>query len=255
MLKIKTGRIKIRKLIFSAMFVVTIFILMIYVSFSWFNNSKEAEVSGITMDVGKGTELIIKTEQFPEGTKFLSMDFDKNYPLESLSGNGQYFYTAEIGFPDIDYDDEEGSTVAKKEVLGYLPVEKLETVEDYLKIGAFAMDFSLHIDKTTDVYLYPAEEDGGSFITPAPESHYKDENNKSPYGDFDVGLISGAIRIAFLQKNADGIYVPTLIWAPDTGTELSIDENGQIYVNANSENYEDKYVFLSENEMKITFSK
>ncbi len=249
--KLKTRRTKIRRLIFNAMFVLSLLIIMVYVSFSWFVSSKQAEVSGITMNVAKGTELTIKTEEFPDGIKSLDINFNKDYPLDSLAGNGQYFYTPEIGFPEVDSDSTQGSTVSKKDVIGYIPVEKLNTVEDYLNIGAFAMDFSLHIEKDTEVYLYASEEGDGSFVIPAPESDYKDENNKSPYGDFDVGLISGAVRIAFLQKNDAGVYVPTFIWAPNSSIELGFDENGQIFVNDNSANYEEKYLFMGADEAKI----
>ena len=84
--KLRTRRTKTRRLIFNAMFVMSLLIIMVYVSFSWFNNSKQAQVSGITMNVAKGTELTIKTEEFPDGTKSLDINFNKDYPLDSLAG-------------------------------------------------------------------------------------------------------------------------------------------------------------------------
>lgn len=247
----RVKRTKVRRWMLNAMFIVSLLIIITYVSFSWFNNARNAEVSGITMNVAKGTEMVIRTDQFPEGTKSLDINFDRDHPLLSLAGNGRYFYTAEVGFPDVEYDGAEGDVVIEKEVLGYASAGELTDVEDYLEIGAFAMDFSLYIEKDTEVYLYGAAEGGESFVIPAPAEHYEDGMNKSPYGDFDVGRICGAIRIAFLQKDAEGVYQPTLLWAPDTSTHLKIDEAGQYSVSEASEEYEETYIYLSENTTKI----
>ena len=252
MLALKTKRIKPRRAIFNAMFVVALLVIIISVSFSWFITSRQAKVSGITMNVAKGTELMIKTEDSPDG-KSLELDFNDEYPLQSLAGNGRYLYSAEIGFDPDEIDHSQGNAVFTKKILGYLPVGSLNTVEDYLKAGAFACDFSLQISKDTDVYLYgPDEDSDGSWVMPAPKDHYTDESNTGPYGDFDIGRISGAIRVAFLQKNEAGEYVPTLIWAPDTSTELGVDENGQYFVDDDSDRYEEKYTVLGSDKEAAT---
>lgn len=250
MTTLKTRRINIRRVIFNSMLVISLLVIMLYVSYSWFVSSKKATVSGITMNVDKGTELLIQTED-SEG-KSLELNFNDEYPLQSLAGNGQYLYSPEIGFDPDEYDNADENTVLNKKVLGYLPINSLETVEDYLAAGAFACDFSLQINKDTDVYLYGLGENGdGSAVTPAPDDHYKDGKTTGPYGDFNVGSITGAIRVAFLQMNEEGKYVPTLIWAPDTSTELGVDENDQYFVNTESENYEESYTVIGKNDEEI----
>ncbi|MBR6681171.1 MAG: hypothetical protein IKL59_07925 [Clostridia bacterium] len=248
---LKTKRIKPRRVIFNAMFAIALLVIIIYVSFSWFVSSKQAEVSGITMNVDKGTELMIKTENSEDG-KSLELDFDDEHPLQSLAGNGQYLYSADIGFDPLETDTDNENTVFSKKILGYLPIESLETVGDYIEAGAFACDFSLNINKDTDVYLYGLGESGeGSSVTPAPIDHYADEKNTGPYGDFDIGNIAGAIRVAFLQKNDAGQYVPTLIWAPNTSTEFGIDDNNQYFVKTDSDNYEEKYTVIGNSKDQI----
>ena len=109
MTTVKTRRINLRRVIFNSMLVISLLVIMLYVSYSWFVSSKKATVSGITMNVDKGTELLIQTED-SEG-KSLELNFNDEYPLQSLAGNGQYLYSPEIGFDPDEYDNAEKSRI------------------------------------------------------------------------------------------------------------------------------------------------
>ena len=223
---------------------------MISVSFSWFSSSESASVSGVKMEVTEGDSLLLKMGSEEDGVKDLEFDFDREYPLKAVSGNGKYFYDAILGYPDDALDNVEGDhTAVDREVLGYVPLSGLEDCEDYMRFGMFAYDFSMHIDRDTPVYIYPlSSDDVPSAVTPAPASDYPDGNNKSPYGDFDIGNVCGAMRVAILQKNAEGSYEPTFVWAPNTTIELYKDDDGALHVETDAEkvNPESKYIYLGE---------
>ena len=239
------GKTKL-KWIKNGMFVASLLIMTIMISYSWFNQNKSASVSGVTINVASIPELLIN------GEKSLQLDFDKDYPLQSVTGNGAFMYTAKIGFPE-DIGDK---TVVQREVLGYIPVENLDSYANYKEAGAFAYDFKVFMDEDNiDVYLYGADEEkeipegempDGSWVIPAPEDHYVDRSNQSHYGEFDIGYITGAVRVAFLQKDANGVYQPTLIWIPDTTTKLTVIDDDTATLETDSSDVEATYTFLGE---------
>ena len=110
----------------------------------------------------------------------------------------------------------------------------------------------MSLDKDSDVFLYGKRSSSvASNIRPADSDAYSDAEqypfgSSSPYGDFDIGYICGAMRIAILQKNSDGTYESKLIWAPSSTVELYQDEQGQLHVNPNSANCETTYTYLGE---------
>ena len=251
----KTRRVNKRNIIFGILFVVSLIFIMIAVTFSWFNSGKKASVSGIQMQVEKGDDLTLKIGDQQNTT--MHFEFDAEYPLQARTGNGLYFYDAVLGYPELDPSENQGSTILDKVAMGYTSVVDPGTFEDlgpdqseceqYIKNGICAVDFSLNLDKNAAVYLYgKSSGDMPSMIGPADKSDYADGNNKSPYGDFDIGYICGAMRIAILQKQEDGRYVPKLIWAPSTTVELYEDAQSQLHINANSTNLEQTYIYIGE---------
>ena len=237
MARSKSNKIRL-KWIRGAMFVASMLIMIIMVTYSWFISSKKATVEGISIDVSKIPELLIN------GEKALTLEFDREYPLKSLTGNGEFLYAADIGFPEDAHEQE----VAQREVLGYIPIPDLSAADAYKEAGAFAYDFRLSVDnESIDVFLCGADDDDeGSWVIPAPIEHYEDGSNTGPYGDFDVGYITGAIRVAFLQKGADGKYHTTLVWIPDTTTQLIEEERDSVTLitDPESSEIESSYFFL-----------
>jgi len=251
----KTTRVNRRNKLFGALFVISLVFIMVSVSFSWFTTGKQASVSGIQMQVEDGDELTLKIGDQQNTT--MSFEFDAEYPLQARTGNGLYFYDAVLGYPENDSGSTSGSTTLDKVVMGYTTVVNPDTFveldpaqtecEQYIKNGVCAVDFSLNLDKDANAYLYgKSSNDAPSTISPANKADYENANNKSPYGDFDIGYICGAMRIAILQKNEAGQYVPTLIWAPSTTVELYEDDQGKLHINPNSTRVEETYTYVGE---------
>ena len=145
-------RQKSRKIIFGGMFVVSLIIIMVFVSYSWFNTGDKANVTGITMNVAEGEELLIKAVGDNEDPgKILAMDFPEDLVLKSVAGNGIYFYNAEIGFSGDSVKNENGVEIFEKEAIGYSSIDLTGTEEDplagYKEAGVFVFDFSFYIHK------------------------------------------------------------------------------------------------------------
>lgn len=227
MATVKTKKEKIREKIFGSMFVVSILFIMITVTYSWFMEGDNASVSNVHMDVEKPSELYFTIGDGDETkqVKELKFEFDKDFKLDAVTGNGKFFYRAEL--------DEKGKVVE------YISVSESE----YFKKGIFTVDFEMYIDETTPVYLYP--ESSGDEPIPSGVTGV-DSSPQSPYGEFSTKHVSGAIRFAILQADENGEYHPTFIWAPDTASELRTDGlNVSIYEGESDKIYED-YIYVTE---------
>lgn len=247
MRKSKTKKANIRRRIFSGMFVVSLVIIMISVSFSWFSTGSKATVTGIQMSVADEGSLSFLVGDVEQPIVNFPIDADQE-PLKAVSGNGKYFYTAEL--------DENGNPIYSQIISGKLPeISEGDAIQDpkqkellaFKAAGIYAFDFSLKSEDDGPVYLYPkSQEDANgnrktSGVTPVTE-----DGKNSPYGEFSPGYISGAIRIAILQYDPElKEYHPTFIWAPDTDVELySDDENNQMGVKIEGVSYEESYIYL-----------
>lgn len=199
-----TVRIKgmnLREKIFRSMFVVSILLIMITISYSWFMEGDNASVSNVHMDVEKPSELYftIGDGENKEKVKELQFEFADDFRLDSVAGNGKYFFTANL--------DENGK------VIEYVLLDE----DEYTVNGIFYTDFEMFIEESTPVYLYTESSDD----TPVASGVVGvDSSPKSPYGNFSTKYISGAVRLAILQADENGVYHPTFIWAPDTESEL-----------------------------------
>ena len=226
MATVKFKKINLREKIFGTMFVVSMVFIMITISYSWFMDGSNASVSNVQMDVEKGSELYLMVGgENSNKVKDLEFEFDEDFKLNAVAGNGKYFYTARL--------DDNGNAVE------YISISE----QNYAQYGVYAFSFEMYIDESTPVYLY-TESSGDE---PAPSGVTgSDESSKSPYGDFSTKYISGAVRIAILQADKDGEYHPTFIWAPDTDSELR--ENGtdiDIYEGTTGKVYED-YIYVTQ---------
>ncbi|MBE6592731.1 MAG: hypothetical protein E7642_01910 [Ruminococcaceae bacterium] len=244
---VRARRLNIRKTIFGGMFVVSLLIIMVFVSYSWFNSGEKATVTGITMNVAEGNNLVIKSaDPNSEAQKTLKMAFPEGLMLKAVSGDGIHFYEAKIGYKK---DESSGEPTYVKDVVDYTPID-ISDVDSYIAAGIFAFDFSFSIETDKAVYIYgPDQIEGkaGSSVVPAIDSVYErpdyvlDEETgiqtppswKSPYGNFNVGNICGAVRIAIFQEveetdeegNISSYYKPTFIWAPNSTIELYRDSD------------------------------
>lgn len=225
--KTRRAKANIKKKLFEAFFAVSLVLIMVSISYSWFTTGQRATVHGIQMQVAEGDNLSIKVFGPSEYGENASFEFpEMKDKMQARAGDGVYFYDAVLGSTD---DEEiallqEGDTSSETEskpyqAAGYVALEDCgpyATVEDYIKYGICAVDFSLKAGSATKVYLY-----GDSAISPADVSEYNDTENypqgaMSPLGPLDqegkldknnyldIGNICGAIRVAILQKIDSG---------------------------------------------------
>ena len=262
---VRARRLNIRKTIFGGMFVVSLLIIMVFVSYSWFNSGEKATVTGITMNVAEGEELLIKAVGDEDGSKTLQMEFPQGLTLKSVAGDGQYFYDAKVGFSDEPIKDGEVE-IYQRVPVGYTPIDVSGGVDSYIAAGIFAFDFSFFIEKDTPVYIYGKDQVSnrdGSSVKPAPPESYPPldtneagevetlpngelprPNHLSPYGtNIDKGEICAAIRIAILQKNAQGEYDLKFVWAPNSTKRLIKSGDGN-YSFVDNGQVEDEYLLI-----------
>ncbi len=245
MRKSKTKKANIRKRIFSGMFVVSLVIIMISVSFSWFTTGSKATVTGIQMSVADEGSLSFLVGEEEQPLIQFPIDDDQE-PLKAVSGNGKYFYTAEL--------DKEGNPIYSQIISGKLPegnsIEAIRKSESdaFKAAGIYAFDFSLKSEDDGPVYLYPqSQEDENGERKTSGVSPVIEEDKNSPYGEFSPGYISGAIRIAILQCDLEtGEFYPTFIWAPDTDVELYTDSDNKMGVKTEGVSYEESYIYLGD---------
>ena len=225
---------KRHRLVFKAMFVMSIIFIMISVSYSWFTASDKATINGLTINV-------VDTKDLMKG------DIKIFGELRPVSGDGKNFFVPEdIGLvPVIETESEsapegeepeEPAQTAKPDyiILGYdkksdnyvaLPDDV--TAEDLKNANinnVVVMQFLLDLRGTAEKLLLMP----GTSITPVNAS---------------AKNLDGAVRVAFLKKGENG-YTPFLIWIhDDTHIEMIEDENGSLVETDVEEN---EYIFVSQ---------
>ena len=251
----KEKRVKIKNKLFTGMFILSLILIMVSVSFSWFTAGEKAEANGIHMSATEGESLVLKLGEQEEGTDYMTFDFDNENPLVPVSGNGKYFYNAILGYKEVQTPSGD-SVIVKKDVVGYTTVNLEDGLKSYAQAGICAHDFIMYPGADdTEVYLY--RNSSKETLTMTCGVSYT-PGDKSAYGDFDTGNICGAIRIGLLKKDTEtGEYEPTFIWAPSTAIELVEDEEGKLSIVDDPElvNYEEEYLYLgesSENEIVVS---
>ncbi len=205
-----------KRIIFSALFVSSMLMIMISVTFSWFHQVESATMSDITIDAREANNLLVKASDADVWSKVVKMSFADDFEMQGVSGDGIRFFEPVIG-------KKEGMNDSS--LVGYKQI-----TEDLAKSGIYEFEFSCFVENSLPLYL-----DSSSALLPSAKSP------ESAYGSFSAGHICAAMRVAILQK-VDGEYVLKCIWIPNATTELTT--VGEISVGEGD--VESEYVFISD---------
>ena len=180
---------KRRRIIFKAMFVISIVSIMISVSYSWFTSSNKATIKGVVINV-------VDPKNLEAG------NIDQYGTLDVVTGDGISFFKPEI--KEVAIETEEGDdsgfiTYKYDKASDYaqtndnVTVPKADAVAENVRIIDFTLDMTGEAER---IYLLP-----GTAIVPVEGS---------------PAYLPGALRVAFLKlDSATGTYKPLLIWIPD----------------------------------------
>lgn len=222
----KVARNKIKKCIFSSMFVISLVFLMIAVSFSWFTNGKKASVSGITVQTVEANNLEVMSER-GTWTKVADMPIDEEFKFSPVTGDGKSFFTPLLKLGVLDGQP----NVLDFKVAGYEGIKEGE----YAQNGIYETTFTFRVENTKALCLGM-----GSSVVPA------DLNEHSAYGDYSNGYICGAVRIAFYQVEG-GNEVLKCIWIPNSTVHLDVSGNTSLNIDPETAVVESEYVFSHSN--------
>ncbi len=198
-----------RRAIFLAIFIVSLIVIMVAVSFSWYYIRREVTVSEFSIEVVEANNLVIRSSEDDRGwSKLLIMQTDEDFAFGAVAGNGTSFFAPRIELVAQDDGKGEYSRYAYEKT-GYIPLADTEHSQ-YL----FAYDFSVSIENEHDLCLMQG-------TTVATQQESTDPTDHA----------SAALRVALLVKE-NGTYHTALIWIPDVQTQLIEDKSsGNWYVN------------------------
>lgn len=218
----------------------TMYLLLLAIlttSFAWFFINKDITVeygSEITCEAGSSLQISMlegvdeETEEeiWSEYSGYVKFD-GPSAKIEDISGDGKNLYrpTSLVTNPDTNELYPEGLTGADK--------INDEGFGDYIE-----MEIKLRTTSTMNVYF-----GAGSTATPLNTS----DTDRNVYGNFSKHYIAGAIRVAVLEKDADGSEELKMIWAPNPSVQLSYNKTTAKYSLITNGAYE-KYYYYKMNE-------
>ena len=205
---------KIRKYAFSGMFIVSLVLIMISVSFSWFVNENAMRLWDITAEVEEVQDLLVKDANNAFAKK-VDIKYPEDLVLSPVIGNGINFYK-----PVMTKADSDGDGVYQYEVTSY---EKMTAEEISQNVLSFEVSFQVAMDSDLYICINPNSNSRYSYLKKS------DRSPESAYGEFSTGYITGALRVAIFHKE-DGEYNLKSIWIPDTDTRLMTDNDGSLYI-------------------------
>lgn len=179
-----------RKTLIKVMFVASILFIMVSLTYSWFSASNSASVNGLEISVVDPNNLT------PGG-------ITSGGELNAVAGDGTSFYMPEF--------KSEGTTSGNYVIYKDVPSGKYKeltdnvTAETAVVENVFYVDFSLSINGSHEIYMVNGTGVG------AVDSAYS--------------YLNSALRVAFLKKNAGGIYEPILVWVPHTNEMTAVYPN------------------------------
>lgn len=215
-MQVNKRKIKIGKsLIFKGMFVVSLLILMVSISYSWFVETDRSSASGVTMDIAENSDLLLRGEN-GDWQKNLHFDIPEGFTFPSVTGNGTQMYQAV--FKESEVNAESGYTYYVPEFSHYKKLSEADAANSVI-----ACRFSMRVEESYDLCLSP-----GSFIAPSVKSSTLEGTS------IKDGYMYAALRVAFMQKIGDA-YQTKMIWIPDVTTELKQKSDGSYWVDRSGE--------------------
>ena len=209
--KIKIGK----SLVFKGMFVASLLILMISISYSWFVETSTSKMSGIGMDVAENSNLLLQGEG-GSWQKNLHFQIPEGFTFPPVTGNGTHMY--EAVFTETERKGENGLVYYESTFSGYKLLSDANAQNSVISCR-----FSMQVEENYRLCLSPS-----SFIRP------KVEHPTVAGTAIRDGYMYAALRVAFMQL-VDGVYQTKMIWIPDVTTELKQSSDGSYWVDRNGE--------------------
>ena len=208
------------KKIFPIVSLFILFLLTIGTTFAWFFINKELEidyVSEIVCEAGTSLEISMLNGIDEQSQEEIWTPYGSSIrcegvipKIEDVSGNGESLYAP----TSLINDPETGELMPE----GLVPASKMnsEGYGHYVEI-----EVKLRTTSTMNVFI-----SGSSSIEPI---EYQD-TNRNVYGKFSRDYISGAARVAILEKDDQGNEDLKMLWAPNPQVQLTktIDYRGKL---------------------------
>jgi len=221
---------KLRGYVMSGMLIVSLIVIMVSITFSWFVNNNQMLAWEITAEVEQAQNLLVKDGNNAYAKK-LDIEYPEGLELSPVCGNGISFYKPIFTKQDPDEDG----------VYEYYPTGYEALTDDKLKESVLSFEIAFHVDHNVDLYLNinPELNEKCSFVRKS------DKSVDSAYGDFSAGYITGALRIAIFHWE-DGEYVLKDIWIPDTDSRLMTGEDGSLSIATGEDSpVEESFTFVN----------
>ena len=225
--KIKIGK----SLVFKAMFVASLLMLMISISYSWFVETNTSKMSGVGMDVAENSNLLLQGEG-GSWQKNLHFQIPDGFTFPPVTGNGTHMY--EAVFKESERAGENGFVYYEPVFSHYAKLS-----DEGARNSVISCRFSMKVEENYRLCLSPS-----SFIRP------KVEHPTVAGTSIRDGYMYAALRVAFMQL-VDGEYQTKMIWIPDVTTELKQSSDGSYWVDRGGEVESSVFVDEQGNEYTI----
>ncbi len=213
--------------LFSIIFLLLLLVVAI-ASFSWFVNLDSVTIDSadnMSVQVGSSLEIGIRDEngeiKWSENGK---LSLTKPLSVLDCSGDGRTFFVPSA----LDKTDTPTAMTPLEDFGGYV----IDTV------------VSLKTGNKIDIYL-------GSKSYVKPMSTSATGESKSDFGNFSKDYISGCVRVAFFEVEYDEngnqkeLTAPICVWAPNSKTQLSHNEETNVWSVAENGTPETEYIYYS----------
>ena len=167
----------------TSLLIVSVIFIVVVATLAWFITGPTATIDQLDVNVGSAMYIQISGDQGNNWSEDLEIKFGVNKNFKEISGNGKNFYAPV-------YD------VVGNDTVGY---------------STQLVSFDLLTDENSGEYYYEEildfRGDAVQDIYLAPESYV------AAVGET---FIHGAVRVAFIEVNADGTETVRCIWAPNS---------------------------------------
>lgn len=221
---------KKKKRIFDTIFKLVVIIASIYfATYAWFVTFDRSEVEGYGVAISKTNNVVISTNggESWSSTADLAIAADLQFNNE-VTSDGLKFYKA-------------GAKTVVGDPVTFIPATKNE---DYL-------EFEVLFKTEASTYIFLDTESSVNPVAGATEEELlgSDVENQSGDGEFSRDLIAGAVRMAFIANDENGVTNNTsLVWAPNKNIELSLDSDDKYHASITSERVQEyKYIKVDNN--------
>lgn len=200
-------------------------VIVTSVSFAWFREIKVATASNIDFNIVDAKELYIATDDLVWTTE-VTDDLADTTLFKCISGNGVEFYCPNYTLNNGTESDS-GFTPITNDITSYSLIDE-DDYSDYLYVK------DVYFKATQDARIFLTS---NSFISPKNV-----EERIIPNINVSRDYIASALRFGFAVKEA-GVYVPKLVWIPNSTYELSLSGNNYSFSTEGS--VEDTYTFVN----------